>query len=201
MHALLRSSSIHPIPIYRNLTHFRHNHSKPPMGLDGFRWKLFHRWRRRAFIHFLRQIPIHPGSVWHCVIKLWHRHKKHAWILISMPSTALDCMLFRWNPDSKTCNMIIIKISMWCRKKIDKWYISLQRLITRRCSTRSDCQLFGKTAEQERQEFYKVVNQFNGNLWFLIYSFVIRFSFQSFSSFRTCFIDLTRIKVKCHERA
>lgn len=92
---------------------------------------------------FLRWIPIHPESVWHCVIKLWHQHKKHGWILILLPSTTLDCM-FRSNPSHKTYNTIIIKSSTREWEKIDKWYIWLQWLMAWCCFTRSDCQLFGK---------------------------------------------------------
>lgn len=101
-----------------------------------------------------------------------------------------------------------MKVSMPCRKNIDKWYIWLQRLMAGCCSTRSDCQMYIKPQynnvkrREQRRTFahapHKAVNQFNGNLWFLIHSLIChQILLSAVGVFSTCFIDLARNKNCC----
>lgn len=91
---------------------------------------------------------------------------------------------------------------MYTRKNIDKWYIWLQRLMGWLLFHQKWYSFVHKNritweamANHGSQLTRSIVNQFNVNLWFLIYSFVIRFFPPSalFHSLTTCFIELMQI--------
>lgn len=98
--------------------------------------------------------------------------------------------MFRSDPNNKTHDMIIIKVPLHNPKgavsegeKLINDTFDYKRLMVGSwwCFTRSAVVPFHSitTAEHSRprlwNNFRSAVNQFNVNLWFLIYSFVIRF--------------------------
>lgn len=92
-------------------------------------------------------------------------------------------------------------------EKIDKWYIWLQRLICllfhqkRLSVVHKNRRTRATRAEANKRLYYNshsVVNQFNGNLWILIYSFVIEFCLslgRSLIHQGTCSIEMCPIKI------